>query len=252
MSQSTESTNETNPFTKPGYIIAAALVVALIAATIVIFLVIPDGSEEGTPQPAPSSTSTAVATSTAAATGKSICGLPTSTDKALGSAPKTNWDLVGKMATPTDPEVHGPGRTDDDGFRSCFAQTPTGALYAAANLIAMGSSADRAVNIKLTDKMLLPGPGRDAAMEDSRSRPATEAPSATTVQFRGFIIKNYSPTSANVDLAFQTNKGLYGHAVLPLKWSDGDWKAEIADSGELINDIVQISDLSGFIPWSGA
>ena len=89
-------------------------------------------------------------------------------------------------------------------------------------------------------------------MEDPRSRPATEAPSATKVQFRGFIIKNYSPTSANVDLAFQTNKGLYGHAVLPLKWSDGDWKAEIADSGELINDIVQISDLSGFIPWSGA
>ena len=31
MSQSTESTPEANPFTKPGFIIAAALVVALLA-----------------------------------------------------------------------------------------------------------------------------------------------------------------------------------------------------------------------------
>ena len=37
MSESTESTTERNPFTKPGFIISAALVVALIAAAVVIF-----------------------------------------------------------------------------------------------------------------------------------------------------------------------------------------------------------------------
>ena len=51
MSQSTESTTESNPFTKPGFIIAAALVVALIAAAVVIFL-LPKGQDTAQPAPA--------------------------------------------------------------------------------------------------------------------------------------------------------------------------------------------------------
>ncbi len=51
MSQSTESTTESNPFTKPGFIIAAALVVALIAAAVVIFL-LPKGQDNAQPAPA--------------------------------------------------------------------------------------------------------------------------------------------------------------------------------------------------------
>jgi hypothetical protein len=45
---------------------------------------------------------------------------------------------------------------------------------------------------------------------------------------------------------------MLGHAVLPLQWADGDWKLAIADSGQLINEIAQLRDLSGFIAWSGA
>ncbi|MDR7165857.1 hypothetical protein J2X12_003911 [Pseudarthrobacter oxydans] len=250
MSQSTESTTESNPFTKPGFIIAAALVVALIAATIVIFL-LPKGQGNTQPAPAPVESSSSASPSASAEGGSSVCGLPSSSETALGSAPDTNWELVGKMATPTEPDTFGPGTTDEDGFRSCFSQTPTGALYAAANLLAMGSSGDRAINQKLTGRLLLPGPGRDIAKAESQAMPATAAPSST-VQFRGFVIKSYSGSAANVDIAFQTDTGVLGHTVLPLEWVDGDWKLAIADSGRLVNDITQIRDLSGFIPWSGA
>ena len=96
MSQSTESTTESNPFTKPGFIIAAALVVALIAAAVVIFL-LPKG--QGNAQPAPSPTesgnSATASPSASAAAGKSVCGLPSSSETALGAAPKTKWELVG-------------------------------------------------------------------------------------------------------------------------------------------------------------
>lgn len=250
MSQSTESTTASNPFTKPGFIIAAALVVALIAATIVIFL-LPKGQGNAQPAPAPVESSSSASPSASAEAGSSVCGLPSSSETALGAAPDTNWELVGKMATPTEPDTFGPGTTDEDGFRSCFSQTPTGALYAAANLLAMGSSGDRAINQKLTDRLLLPGPGRDVAKAESQAMPATAAPSST-VQFRGFVIKSYSGSAANVDIAFQTDTGVLGHTVLPLEWADGDWKLAIADSGRLVNDITQIRDLSGFIPWSGA
>jgi hypothetical protein len=253
MSQSTESTTESNPFTKPGFIIAAALVVALIAATIVIFL-LPKGQVNAQADPAPAETSgsATVSPNASAEADKSVCGLPASSETALGTAPETRWELVGKMATPTEPETYGPGNTDVDGFRSCFSQSPTGALYAAVNVIALASSGDRALNLKVAEKLLVPGPGRDVAIADAKSKPATAAPSATTVQFRGFIIKSYSSSTANVDLAFQTDKGLLGHVVVPLQWKDGDWKIAIADSGDLINEITQIRDLSGFIPWAGA
>lgn len=249
MSQSTESTTESNPFTKPGFIIAAALVVALIAAAVVIFL-LPKGQGNAQPGPTPAETSStsAASPSASAGAGKSVCGLPSSTETALGAAPKSKWELIGKMAAPTDPKTFGPGLTDGDGFRSCFANSPTGALYAATNILAMGSAGDPVLNRKATDKLLMPGPGRDIARADSSAK----STSNSTVQFRGFVIKSYSPSAANVDLAFQTDKGLLGHAVLPLQWADGDWKLAIADSGQLINEIAQLRDLSGFIPWSGA
>ena len=147
MSQSTESTTESNPFTKPGFIIAAALVVALIAAAVVIFL-LPNGQGNAQPAPAPaeSGSSVTASPSASAAAGQSICGLPASSETAVGAAPKTKWELVGTMAAPTDPKI-GPGKTDDQGIRSCFAHTTTGALYAAVNIWALGSdpSKERAI-----------------------------------------------------------------------------------------------------------
>lgn len=90
MSQSTESTTESNPFTKPGFIIAAALVVALIAAAVVIFL-IPKGQGNAQPAPTESSSSATASSSASSASGKSVCGLPASKETALGTAPKSKW-----------------------------------------------------------------------------------------------------------------------------------------------------------------
>ncbi|TLM80885.1 hypothetical protein [Pseudarthrobacter sp. NamE5] len=246
MSQSTESTTESNPFTKPGFIIAAALVVALIAATVIIFL-LPKG--QGNAQPAETSGSATVSPSASAAVNKSICGLPASSDVALGSAPSSKWELVGRMAAPTDPNTIGPGVTAENGFRSCFAQSPTGALYAAANMVALGGLSDEGIQRELIEKLVVPGRGRDAALKDIRTPSSADS---SSIQIRGFVIKAYSTTAAHVDLAFSTSTGEYGHCVLPLKWIDGDWKVEISDAGELLNDVAQIRDLGGFIPWSGA
>ncbi len=251
MSESTPSCTEQNPFTRPGFIISAALILAMIAAVAVIFFLPQDDSTAQQAPAAPADTSAPAAPATsAAAAGKSICGLPATSETALGAAPASTWELVGRMAAPTDPGTIGPGVTDEDGFRSCFAHTPAGALYAATNLVALGSSKSQVLNAKLTDRLLVHGPGRDIAMKDS----ATLAPSTgadTTVQIRGFLLKSYTPAEADVDLAFETKSGVLAHTVLPLRWVDGDWKAKVSDDGDLINNITQLSDLGGFIAWSG-
>lgn len=246
MSQSTESTNETNPFTKPGYIIAAALVVALIAATIVIFLVIPDGSEEGTPQPAQSSTSAAASTTTAAPAGKSICGLPAGKETALGTAPKSKWELLGSMAVPTDPSAAGPGAVGKDGLRSCFAQSPTGALYATANIWAASFNGyAKQVYLELSAD----SPSRDKAVQAIKEGKDVGGEASPKVQIAGFIIRSYTPEAAVVELAIKSNDGGYGAFSTSLLWEDGDWKMEIPAAGG--GAVRKISDLSAFIPWAG-
>jgi hypothetical protein len=140
------------------------------------------------------------------------------------------------MATPTDPDTFGPGVTDTDGFRSCFAHSPTGALYAAANVIALGSST---------------GPGRDAAIRDAENRSPSSATGTDSAQIRGFLIKSYSATEADVDLALELPNGALAHSVLSLRWVDGDWKVKAADDGQIFNGTSQLSSLSGFILWSG-
>jgi hypothetical protein len=245
MSQSIESTTESNPFTKPGFIIAAALVVALLAAGIVIFL-LPKGQSDARPAaPTPGTGSTSVASPSASDAGSSVCGLPTSTETSLGAAPETTWELVGTMAAPTDPQI-GPGKTDAQGIRSCFAHTPKGALYAAVNLWALGSdpSKERAIAEQLAAK----GPGREAGMK----APQTQAPaSAVKIQIAGFNV-SYTANQAVVDLAFKADNGALASVRTTLLWQDGDWKGVVADNGAPLEEPRQVRDLSGFIPWSGA
>ncbi|MBD1540373.1 hypothetical protein HC749_19700 [Arthrobacter sp. S13_S34] len=246
MSQSTESTTESNPFTKPGFIIAAALVVALIAAAIVIFL-LPKGQGNAQPAPAPveSSGSATISPNASAGADQSICGLPPAPETALGTAPETKWELVGTMAAPTDPKI-GPGKTDDQGIRSCFAHTPTGALYAAVNLWALGSdpSKERAI----ADQLAAKGPGREAGMK----APQTAAPtSSVKVQIAGFNV-SYTANQAVVELAFKADTGALASVRTTLLWQDGDWKGVVADNGTPLEEPRQIRDLSGFITWSGA
>jgi hypothetical protein len=149
------------------------------------------------------------------------------------------------MAAPTDPKI-GPGKTDDQGIRSCFAHTPTGALYAAVNLWALGSdpSKERAI----ADQLAVKGPGRDAGMK----APQTAAPaSSVKVQIAGFNV-SYTANQAVVELAFKADTGALASVRTTLLWQDGDWKGVVADNGAPLEEPRQIRDLSGFIPWSGA
>ncbi|XAS69284.1 hypothetical protein V3C33_08550 [Micrococcaceae bacterium Sec5.7] len=247
MSQSTESTTESNPFTKPGFIIAAALVVALIAATFVIFL-FPKGQGNAQPAPAPSesSNSATASPSASAGAGESVCGLPSSKETALGTAPKSKWDLLGTMAVPSDPSTVGPGKVGTDGLRSCFAQSPTGALYATANIWA-SSFNGYAKQVYL--ELAADSPSRDKAVQAINAGKDVGGGTSPKVQIAGFIIHSYTPETAVVELALKSADGGYGALSTSLLWEDGDWKLDIPPAGG--GAVRQISDLSSFIPLAG-
>lgn len=230
-----------NPLTKPKFIISA-VVVALIVALGIILALLPRGG--GTPAAEPSTSGpTTASTQPSAAAAASICGLPAGDQAKPATAPAdTKWELVGKIAAPTSPTQFGPGKTEANGLRSCFAHSPTGALYAAANMTAL-SAAGKADLVY--QQLAVPSPERDAVLKSS----PTTAPNSVTAQMAGFTFRSYEADRAVIDLAFKGANGTFVSIPVPLQWYGGDWKFVVPATGD--TGARQITDLGGYIEWSG-
>jgi hypothetical protein len=237
------STDTNGRFRSRGFIVAAA-VVGLIAVTAVIALIA--GLFNGDNDPGPATPTSTPAESTAPVTegDASVCGLDAFEDSSsLSAAPENSWELVGTMAAPTATEV-GPGAVDD-GFRSCFARTAEGALFAAVNFVAAGTDAN--LGPRLID-LVAPGPGRDAL----EGQDAAGGSSSLRAQVAGFKVAAYSADTATIDLALNYSDGSLVSVPLKMQWVEGDWKVEMTASGDLPLTPAGLQNLGGYIPWSGA
>lgn len=226
-----------------GFIFGAVIVgiLILLAAVLIVSSLIGGGNTpSASPTPEPSSPGASAQSEQA-----SICGF-TNTESAdsITTAPVADWVIVGTMAAPEDPEV-GPGEVAGDGFRTCYARTATGALFAAANIWAMGSDAQLAPQI--TDLLTVPGAGRDAALNAQAGASTT----GLSAQIAGFKILSYTGSTATVDIAFRLNTGDLISFPQKLEWSDGDWKVLLADDGSPALRPSNLQSLGGYIPWAG-
>lgn len=233
-----------SPFTRPGFILSASLVLVLMAAVIVIAFLPNGNNNQGIAEARPTGKATvsASATPTEDGLGDSICGLPGSMDTALGAAPQSDWELIGKTAVPTAPKTAGPGVVNSDGVRSCFANSPVGALYAAANIFGLVTAGNQQA---VLEELAGDSAARDqqlADLKDSTAEPVS-------AQIGGFKIQNYTGSSATVDLGIELDSGAVGSVPVPLIWENGDWKLNVAQGG--VTGSQQLIDLSAYIPWSG-
>lgn len=241
MTEPAETNEDQNPLTKPKFIISA-VVVAIIVALGIILALLPKGN--GTAEPAPTAGNTRPASIQPSATSNaSVCGLPDGDQTKPATVPTdTKWELIGKMAAPTSPKQYGPGQTAVGGLRSCFAHSPTGALYAAANVTALSATGRARL---VFEELAVPSPERDALLRQQE----TSAPDNPTAQLAGFNVRSYSADRAVVDLAFKGSNGTFVSIPVPLQWYQGDWKIIVPASGSTGSQ--QIHDLSGYIPWAG-
>uniref|UniRef100_UPI003D31E9D4 hypothetical protein n=1 Tax=Agromyces sp. GXS1127 TaxID=3424181 RepID=UPI003D31E9D4 len=178
---------------------------------------------------------------------KSVCGLSGfETESSLTAAPDNDWELVGTMAAPVDKTGAGPGSIEDDGFRSCYAHTAEGSLFAAVNFLAIGT--DATLRPRLVDAVQ-EGPGRDSLEEAAQNAGET---SSSRGQVAGFKIGAYDGSSATVDLAINYSDGQLVSLPLKLTWEDGDWKMVVSETGGLPLAPAALQNLGGYIPWAGA
>lgn len=220
---------------RPWFIVGLVAVLLLFVGGFFIFIV---ASQKDTPSPEPTSS----APSTSAPVSDSVCGLegfePEST---LDSAPDADWSLVGTLASPSN-ETSGPGIIEADGFRSCYARTAEGALFAVANFVAIGTDAS------LREQQLLliaSGPGRDAV----RDALGEGEPSNLRGAIAGFQVGSYTSDGATVDLVIGYSDGRLVSVPVKVIWEDGDWKVVFTSAGQTPLSPAIIANLGGYIPW---
>lgn len=235
------NTQPNSPFTSRGFIAAAIFVGVIVLAAVIALVTTLTSPHDRVAQPTSTPSSPV-----ASGADKSVCGLPGfETQSSLTDAPKTKWELVGTVAAPTNPKGAGPGKIENDGFRTCFAHTAEGALYAAINYVALGSDSRNADHMA---KLFVPGPGVDLAL-----KAGTVSPSKARLQVAGFKVNSYSATDATVDVVWAVTSSGNQLVSFPtvLRWEEGDWKIVLKDDGQPPFTPSPLQSLGGYIPWAG-
>ena len=247
----TDETNQQSPFTRPGFLVAAAFVVILVVVGIVLGV---NATTRDSDEPGIASPSSADSTSEPSATAPSedateagACRVEGETlEGSLSTAPAVEWQYQGTMAFPTSDEF-GPTQTTAEGVRTCFQRSPEGALLAAANGAAQATDGE-SIEAWL-EYFLAEGPNREAVLGAGPGSGSDT--SGVRVQIAGFRMLNFDGDTASVDVALRASidgQTITMSSVYALVWENDDWKMAVQDPDSPV-DFATIPDLSGYVPW---
>lgn len=234
-------------WSRPSFVVCAMLVALGVALALVLPLWPDRGDGNAAAEPSPRSAPAAPGPGVTEDASDSVCGLDASTATSLTKAPKADWSTaVGAISIPRS-KSQGPGVEDEQtGVRSCFAQSPEGAVLAAANLL--GASGDADVLAQTIEQRSVDSPGKEVAL----SQVADVEGGAPPIQFAGFRLLNYSPERATVEIVAEVDNGS-GSSLLTtgvdLVWVHGDWYSVYGDDGTGGPVSGQVSNLNGYTKW---
>lgn len=245
-------------FSERGWVIAAGMVLVLVAGAVVLLLTSHGGDHSqraSASQPPGQVGQSGSTTSTAKDPDASICGLPAGDQETPAASPDAHWTRLGQLEAPSG--APGPGSTKD-GIRSCYAHSPTGALFAATNFLAAESGASG----EHGQERLLPLFAATPALEEAEAQPAGtchEAEASTErLQIAGFRITASNADEVTVELALYGSSAGARSAIagmtLPMRWEDGDWKFVLASAACESDpyNTTALENISGYVPWGGA
>ncbi|MGW0872145.1 hypothetical protein ACWD3Z_16845 [Streptomyces sp. NPDC002740] len=167
-------------------------------------------------------------------------------DRATPEAPPADvrWRTLGGTRVPVSAAA---GPTQETGpVLWCFARTPMGAVLAAHVIPAQMTSPDwRAV----TRDQVVAGFGRDLFVSQRGSISEARLKTRRNGTYAGFLLAEYSPAAATVDVLIKSPDGPYFSTSVRLLWSGGDWKVRPANDGGLHTELSSVSGTDGFVLW---
>lgn len=234
----------TSPWTRPGFVLSAVFVGLLVIAG-AWQLLWPAGGGSQDPPPAAATT-----TGAEDVTSDSACDLDPGDQQVPTSAPDTTWQALAGVPTPAS-ESAGPGRTDPDGARWCFARSPWGATLAAANFFTAQFDYDRLP--ATLERSALAGQYRDqtaARLEDMDRDAFSVAVNPNRVLLAGFRVVSHDGATALVDLLVTDAGGRHLTVPVALVWVEGDWRIDMAATATASWTLV--TDTTGYVLWGEA
>lgn len=223
----------------------AAAVLVLVLLGLVWVLV---GGNSSTPAAGPTRTVTASPTPSvpgselppaatpnkAAAAG---CNVPGANSTVPTAAISVTWQAVGGIVVPVSPSV-GPKVITGKGntLRSCYQQSPAGAVLAAMNIAGAGTTSNAHQVIR---EGFTPGPGR----EEAQQQPAD----AGGGSIAGFQAQACTQRACLVKILFAV-QGVFVEQTMPMIWVGNDWKVDGQVTG--VAKGVRVGGLVGYTPMS--
>ncbi|TDB80151.1 hypothetical protein [Micromonospora sp. KC721] len=241
-SSATQDFADRPPWTRPGFIASAALVLVVIIAGLLI-AVLPRGDDGdnvggGTPptNPTPADSSAPQALPTA---------VPTTAPAGV------RWELVGPVAVPVSATA-GPKQVTGT-TASGFAHTPEGALVAAAQIMMRSShTLGRDYWEPTIQRQFVPSADRDRMLAELRAADSGPADPGSLSQIAGFSYQSYTPETAVIGLVLRAPAAgtpRYHVLSLTLLWRDGDWRMQTPPGGAWISVNRVTNDLTGVVEW---
>jgi hypothetical protein len=206
------------------------------------------GADPGAAQPAGEAVARPGGSTSTASGTANRCGLPDGDQSTPSDQPPKadGWEVSRRVVVPRS-SAYGPAKTDSDGFRRCFAHSPTGAVYAAYNVIA--ALADQTKIIPTVTKLMAPGRDTDLLFQEMRKETADEA--STPVQIAGYRVVDADRDRVTIMLAMPVQTEFMS-ATFTLTWQAGDWRlVPPPDAGTVGTPYSQHHNLNDFVAWSG-
>lgn len=229
-----------SPWGTKGFI-ASAAVIGLVLVLLIVILLQGLGSSN---QPDAAQTPLATTGATSAAPAAGGCSLPEGDQSVPAAAPKATWALDRKMVVPSAPDTFGPAVTKD-GVAKCFAHNPTGALFAATHMLSVTWQDGPET---LINKYAVDSPEKTAVLDSIRSSSFPPLPDQVP-QIKGYRIIMTGKDKAMVQIAVSMPQGHLVRVPVTLIWTGTDWSIDPA--AVQASEGGQISDLTGYIAWSG-
>jgi len=239
MSDEKETSNPFNAWwwIAGGFLLLIVVLVAVVVATSSGSEPDPDPSSDISAAPSPSST-------TGAELDEDDTCIPGGANQDIPvSGPEAQWEAVGYFMVPTSPE-YGPVDGSEP-LWPCFAHSPTGALFAAANFFAgLGEpNYEEFSAVAAVDNPALPA---WLATQDPSDRQQTPG---RVAQIAGFQFQQVEPDRVVVDLGMQQDT-VEASVRVGLVWDEeaGNWRGDFS--------LSQISpspvDLATFTKWGAS
>jgi hypothetical protein len=241
----TPSTDGASPWGQRGFVLAAVFMGVLVLAGLGLLLTDTDADPAasaggGTPSVVESAKGSKPAAS------DSRCGLAAGDQRVPATPPEAGWELVDGVASPQS-DVIGPGIREGH-RRLCYAHSPTGALFAAANFLSVAGAEND--DDQLVKDLTAKTAARDEMLAEADSG-AAEEDRPFQVQIAGFRVGPVTPDEATVEIVIaasaQAQQGFVGY-TLPMRWEDGDWKLVITSTTAPYT-VQRLDSASGFVPW---